>query len=834
MTTEPADTPAPAMTPAGTATFLFTDIEGSTSLEERIGTARYARCPRAAPGDPARGGRRPRRRRAGHRGRLVLRRLRRAPARRWRRPSRRSARSSRSRGPRTPGSRSGWASTRARRARRAAASSASTSTGRRGSRPPATAGRSSPRTRPGRSSRARCPPGVTLRELGEYRLRDLLAPERLFQVEGDGLPSEFPKLRTPDTRPNNLPTQLTTFVGRDDELAEARRAVRDDPAADDDRARRHREDAALAPAGDDRGGRASPTGSSSCRWSRSATRCSSRRGSRRRVGITETGSKPIAESLDEWLAQPARAAGPRQLRAGRRRRAGHRRPAPRRAGPEGDRHQPGRAPRLGRAGVPGPGAADAARPVAACPDASGCSCRAARAASTRPRSASTRRSACSSSAPSPSGPAFAVTNENAPAVAAIAARLHGMPLAIELAAARIKLLSPDAILGRLEHQLDVLSAGGARPARAAADAARRHRLELRPARRRQPPAPRPAVGVRRASGHRGGGGGHGPGVRAGHRRRRRPRWRSPTRAWSASTRAPTASRASRCSSRSASTPASGSRRAASGRRSSPAIATGSSRWPSARRRSSPGTTSGAGSTGSSSPTTTSARSSTGPSPSRTRRSRSGSRFTMWRFWQKHGHLGEARRRLEAMEAAAVVARRPATSGAPARGARRRLLVAGRPRRDARSTTRRPSAIWAGHRRRPRAGERLLQRVVLVRARPGRDVRHRRPRWQGRGVHRARPSRPSGRSATSAARPTPCGASGPCTTSRPTSASGEPEFRQALELFRDGGRPDDGELGAPHARARALIRQRQTERGEGCRRAMRSAISTRRATSPGSR
>ena len=57
-------------------------------------------------------------------------------------------------------------------------------------------------------------------------------------------------------------------------------------------------------------------------------------------------------------------------------------------------------------------------------------------------------------------PAFAVTNENAPAVAAIAARLHGMPLAIELAAARIKLLSPDAILARLEHQLDVLSAGG--------------------------------------------------------------------------------------------------------------------------------------------------------------------------------------------------------------------------------------------------------------------------------------------------------------------------------------------------------------------------------------
>ena len=56
-------------------------------------------------------------------------------------------------------------------------------------------------------------------------------------------------------------------------------------------------------------------------------------------------------------------------------------------------------------------------------------------------------------------PDFQVTNENAPAVAGIAARLHGMPLAIELAAARVKLLSPEAILARLEHQLDVLSAG---------------------------------------------------------------------------------------------------------------------------------------------------------------------------------------------------------------------------------------------------------------------------------------------------------------------------------------------------------------------------------------
>jgi len=56
-------------------------------------------------------------------------------------------------------------------------------------------------------------------------------------------------------------------------------------------------------------------------------------------------------------------------------------------------------------------------------------------------------------------PGFQVTNENAPAVAAICSRLRGMPLAIELAAARVKLLSPDAILARLEHQLGLLAAG---------------------------------------------------------------------------------------------------------------------------------------------------------------------------------------------------------------------------------------------------------------------------------------------------------------------------------------------------------------------------------------
>jgi len=65
---------------------------------------------------------------------------------------------------------------------------------------------------------ARLPAGVRLRDLGSYRLKDLPAPERLHQLEIGGLPSEFPPLRALDVRRAHLPPEVTTFIGRAAEL----------------------------------------------------------------------------------------------------------------------------------------------------------------------------------------------------------------------------------------------------------------------------------------------------------------------------------------------------------------------------------------------------------------------------------------------------------------------------------------------------------------------------------------------------------------------------------------------------------------------------------------
>ena len=62
------------------------------------------------------------------------------------------------------------------------------------------------------------PDGVTITDLGEHQLRDLPAPERLFGVLADGLRTEFPPPRSVAVAVANLPPELTSFVGREDEM----------------------------------------------------------------------------------------------------------------------------------------------------------------------------------------------------------------------------------------------------------------------------------------------------------------------------------------------------------------------------------------------------------------------------------------------------------------------------------------------------------------------------------------------------------------------------------------------------------------------------------------
>jgi predicted ATPase/class 3 adenylate cyclase len=73
--------------------------------------------------------------------------------------------------------------------------------------------------------RDRLPAKVSLRDLGRVRLKDLSTPERVYQVVHPQLRQEFPALRSLEATPNNLPHQVTSFVGRDKELAELQRLL---------------------------------------------------------------------------------------------------------------------------------------------------------------------------------------------------------------------------------------------------------------------------------------------------------------------------------------------------------------------------------------------------------------------------------------------------------------------------------------------------------------------------------------------------------------------------------------------------------------------------------
>jgi predicted ATPase/class 3 adenylate cyclase len=63
------------------------------------------------------------------------------------------------------------------------------------------------------------PPGIVLRDEGEHRLKDLVHAEHIFQVDFPNIPTEFPALKTLNARLNNLPAQLTPFFGRAEQIS---------------------------------------------------------------------------------------------------------------------------------------------------------------------------------------------------------------------------------------------------------------------------------------------------------------------------------------------------------------------------------------------------------------------------------------------------------------------------------------------------------------------------------------------------------------------------------------------------------------------------------------
>jgi predicted ATPase/class 3 adenylate cyclase len=72
------------------------------------------------------------------------------------------------------------------------------------------------------------PEGVSLRDLGEHHLKDLEYPISLYQLVIAGLPADFPPLKTHDRRSNTLPVQLTPLIGREHEVASVVRLLRRD------------------------------------------------------------------------------------------------------------------------------------------------------------------------------------------------------------------------------------------------------------------------------------------------------------------------------------------------------------------------------------------------------------------------------------------------------------------------------------------------------------------------------------------------------------------------------------------------------------------------------
>ncbi len=287
------------------------------------------------------------------------------------------------------------------------------------------------------------PDGATLRDLGVHRLKDLSEPERLYQLVVDGAPSEFPPPRTLSRGASALPVQPTTFVGREREIAEVRgllergRLVTLVGSGGTGKTRLALQVAAEIADEFGAGVWFVPLESASASDAVMPAIASA-------LGLAELPGRSLGDVVHEFLRdralllvldnfEQALAAAPLVAEilssAGRVKLVLTSRIALRISA---ERQYP--VPPL-----PVPDPRDAGDPAALAASPS-VELFLLRARAVRPD--------------------FALTQENAGAVAGICARLDGLPLAIELAAARVNVLAPPAILQRLARSLDLLTTGG--------------------------------------------------------------------------------------------------------------------------------------------------------------------------------------------------------------------------------------------------------------------------------------------------------------------------------------------------------------------------------------
>jgi predicted ATPase len=293
--------------------------------------------------------------------------------------------------------------------------------------------------------RDRLADGMSLMDLGEHRLKDLTRPEHIYQAVINGVRQEFPSLRTLDARPTNLPIQPTAFIGREKEIGEVCALLR-------------QEDVRLL----------TLTGPAGTGKTRLGLQAGAELLDDFQDGVFFVSLAPIRDP-DQVVPSIAstldlREAGGRPLAGVLKSYLKHKQML---LVIDNFEHVADAAQELGELGQASPGLkmlvtsrvpvqlyGEQRYPVPAMsvPDQ--------RHVPPLDRLSQYESVALFIQRASEVRPDFAVTNETAPALAEICYRLDGLPLAIELAAARVGMLPLSAILDRLSNRLKLLTSGG--------------------------------------------------------------------------------------------------------------------------------------------------------------------------------------------------------------------------------------------------------------------------------------------------------------------------------------------------------------------------------------